>query len=243
MLLTSNFALVVFLVIVVAAIIIAFIYRDFANYDRTAVHTFVSIIGSLSIFILIIFYYNLIQAEEGRVALAGIQELARVQEEQNNLLSSSLIESSKIIPNFVNSITPLTTTICCTGANSINFGTGANNCSLIIPEDNYNIITCTQKTTLSGIIFAIWADVILSNKFIKQFNQLGFVSNFLQYANSQQLYQQWTVMRLNYSPKSQQFGDLLFEYGLPITTQTAENYTNIAQQLINDPRYQDIISQ
>ena len=64
--------------------------------------------------------------------------------------------------------------------------------------------------------------------------------NFLQRANSSQLYDQWTASRLDFASNTQTFGDLLFQYGLPITMQTPANYEMVAQQLMADPAYQKL---
>ena len=92
--------------------------------------------------------------------------------------------------------------------------------------------------TLSYKIFELWQDVILAHKFIN-YDPLSYIVNFLQRANSEQLYVQWTVNKINFNNETIKLGDLLFEYALPITNQTTEEYISVANKLIVDPRYFD----
>jgi len=170
--------------------------------------------------------------------LAAIQELARLNDSVLNSVLDEIKAASTIIPNFVLSITPLTNAVyCSTGGTG---GTGGTTCVIPVGIDPVNPQTYTEKMVLSYRIFALWQDVLVSNGFVS-FNPIAYVSNFLQRSNSPQLYAQWTAIRLDFNENTQQFGDLLFEYGLPITTQTPEEYTSAAEKLIADPRYQAIL--
>lgn len=229
-LISENYALIIFAVILIISAVLAWWMGPYANYDKGEFHTFIAILAGLGIFITFLFYYNLVVLQNQQQKLASIQELSRLNDSVLDSVLDSIKASSTIIPNFVVSITPLTTTICCTG------GTG---CTVIVPEDPFNPETCTQKMVLSYRIFALWQDTILTNGF-SDIDSVAYVANYLQRANSQQLYQQWLVTRLDFNSTTQQFGDLLFEYGLPITEQTPEAYITAAEQLIADPRYKDI---
>ena len=193
------------------------------NYDKGSFHTFVVVLAGLGVFVTFLFYYNILFLQSQQQSLAAIQELSRLSDSVLNSVLDEIKEASVSIPNFVLSITPLTNTIC----------------AAMAPEDPVNPQTCTEKMVLSYRIFSLWQDVIVSDNFI-HFNPNFYIANFLQRANSSQLYQEWTVNKLNFRTDTQSFGDLLFEYGLPITNQTPDEYTTVAQKLINDPRYTQI---
>lgn len=229
-LISENYALIIFATILIISAVLAWWMGAYPNYDKGAFHTFIAILAGLGIFITFLFYYNLVVLQNQQQKLASIQELSRLNDSVLDSVLDSIKASSTIIPNFVLSITPLTNTICCTG------GTG---CIITIPDDPFNPETCTQKMVLSYRIFALWQDTILTNG-LSDIDSVAFVANYLQRANSPQLYEQWLVTRIDFNATTQQFGDLLFEYGLPITNQTPEAYVNAAEQLITDPRYKNI---
>ncbi|CAH6418462.1 Hypothetical protein HVR_LOCUS164 [uncultured virus] len=216
-------ALILFAIIVLIAAVIAWYMKDYNQYDKGSFHTFISILIGLGIFVTFMFYYNLIQLQQQQQTLAAIQELSRINDSLLNSVLDEIKQASETIPNFVLSITPLTNTICMSTAS----------------EDPVNPQTCTEKMVLSFRIFSLWQDVIVSDRFIN-LDPASYIANFLQRANSQQLYQEWTVNRLNFRPDTQAFGDLLFEYALPITDQVPASYVNAAQKLIDHPRYKEI---
>lgn len=211
---------------------IAWRMKDYGNYDKSSFHSFIAILAGLGVFVTFMFYYNVVELQNQQQLSTGIQEIARI----NNSISNSLLEeiknSSLIIPNFVLSITPLTNTACCNTQGCLNTS---------IPEDPVTPETCTQKMVLSYKIFSLWQDQLVSNKYV-HLDEIPYVSNFLQRANSKQLYEQWLVNKLNFSEETQNFGDLLFKYGLPITVQVPDSYITAAKELINDVQYQSILS-
>ena len=217
---TPKVVLGLLLVIVVVAAILAWHTKDYASYDKGAFHTVVAVLAGLGVFITFAFYYSVVELQQQQQMLANIQELSRINDSVLNSVLSEIREASNIIPNFVLSITPLTNTVC----------------ESEVGEDPVNPQTCTEKMVLSYRIFSLWQDVIVSDKFLAM-DPVSYVANFLQRANSSQLEQQWSVNKLNFSREAQEFGDLLFEYGLPITIQTPEEYVATARKLIGDPRY------
>ncbi len=227
----EKYALLFFILLIVIAIVLALWIGEHKIYDEGRFHTFIAILAGLGIFLTFFFYYNIIILQGQQQQLAALQELTRLNDTVLNSLLDSFNTASTIIPNFVLSITPLTNNACCP--------TGSTGCIIPVDTDPVTPVTCTEKMTLSYRIFALWQDVIMSNNFI-QLDATAYVSNFLQRANSQQLYEQWTMSKLNFNDNTQTFGDLLFKYGLPITTQTPEAYTTAANQLIADPEYQTI---
>lgn len=222
---SENIALIIFGVIIILSLIIAWYMGDYANYDKGSFHTFMAVLAGLGVFITFLFYYNVILLQGQQQKLTAIQEISRINDSVLNSMLDEIKLASDIVPNFVISITPLTNTVCSASA----------------PEDPVNPQTCTEKMVLSYRIFSLWQDVIISNRSFK-YEPISYVSNFLQRANSPQLYQEWKVNRLNFLSDTQNFGDLLFEYGLPITDQTSSIYISTAENLIRDPRYIDIFA-
>lgn len=235
-LISETQALILFVTILVVAAILAWWLGSYANYDKCSFHTFIAILAGFGIFVTFLFYYNLVLLQNQQQQLAVVQELARLNESVLNSVLDELKDASVLVPNFVLSVTPLTNVVCCdTGAT----GAIGTTCSIPVGTDPITPQTCTEKLVLSYRIFSLWQDVIVSNKFMK-FNPIAYVSNFLQRANSSQLYVQWLANRINFNESTQVFGDLLFEYGLPITNQTPQEYEAVAERLITDPRYDAI---
>lgn len=219
-LVTPIIALGIFILILIVSGILAWRMNNYATYDKTSFHTFIAILSGLGVFVTFMFYYSVIDLQQQQQQLATIQELSRVNDSLLNSVLNEMKTASLVIPNFVLSITPLTNTVCNTSA----------------PEDPVTPQTCTTKMTLSYRIFSVWQQVIFSDKFLT-IDPISYVADFLQRANSSQLAQEWNVNRLNFTSDTQIFGDLLFEYGLPITNQTPTEYISAAQKLIDDPRY------
>jgi hypothetical protein len=233
-LVTPNIALIFFAVIIVISATIAWWMGTYADYDKGSFHTFIAILAGLGVFVTFMFYWNVVQLQNQQQQLAALQEFARINDSVLDSVLDSIRDSSDIIPNFVLSITPLTNVVCCSTGN-----TGNSSCVIPVGPDPVNPRTCTQKMVLSYRIFALWQDITMSANFT-QIDSLSYISNFLQRANSPQLYVQWTAAKLDFNNDTQQLGDLLFEYGLPITNQTPQEYISVAEKLIADPRYQNI---
>lgn len=233
-LISETAALIIFATIIIIAAILAWWLGPHPEYDKGSFHTFIAILAGLGVFVTFMFYYNIIQLQNQQQELAAVQEIARINDIVLNSVLDEIKYASIIIPNFVLSITPLTNNVCCfTGIAGITGNTG---CSILIGADPIDPETCTEKMVLSYRIFSLWQDIIVSSQFMS-IDQTSYVSNFLQRANSDQLYAQWTALKINFGNQTQLFGDLLFEYGLPITTQTPLEYTTVAMSLIADPRY------
>lgn len=233
-LVSENIALIIFASILAISAIIAWWMGSYTDYDKGSFHTFVVVLAGLGVIVTFMFYYNIIQLQCQQQQLAAMQEFSRLNDTVLNSVLDSIKESSNIIPNFVLSITPLTNAVCCSTGTS-----GSTGCTIPVDPDPVDPQTCTEKMLLSYRIFSLWQDVIVSNNFMP-LDPTPYVTNFLQRANSQQLYVQWTVNKLNFAPYTQTFGDLLFQYGLPITNQTSQTYIDTAQLLIDDPQFQTI---
>lgn len=232
-LVSHNQALIFFVLLIIVAIFLSWWMDGHHIYDKSRLHTFISILIGFGVLVTFLFYYNVVQLQNHQQELAATQELARINDSLFNNVLDSIRAASNNIPNFVLSITPLTNTVCC------NNDTGS--CTIAVDMDPINPQTCTEKMTLSFRIFSLWQDLIISNKFL-DYDPLGYVCQFLQLANSSQLFSQWSVSKISFNLNTQIFGDLLFEYGLPITNQTPQSYSDAAKVIIDDPRYQKLFN-
>ena len=240
-LVTPNIAIAIFLFILIISGIIAWRNDNYGNYDVGKFHTFIAILGGLGVFVTFMFYYNIVGLQQQQQTLAAIQEVSRIDDSLINSVLSEMQSVSNVVPNFVNSLNPLTNTVCCNNQNCSEVCQDGQ-CSILADKDaidNISVETCTTKMVLSYRIFALWQDIIPSNKYVN-FNAVSYISNFLQRANSPQLYKQWIAAKIDFNQNTQIFGDLLFEYGLPITDQTPDEYERVANLLISDSRFKAI---
>lgn len=228
-LISESAAILIFIVIIVIALLIAWYMKDYASYEVTWFHTFIAVLTGLGVFITFLFYYNLLILQGQDQQREGLEELEAI----NNLYIKSILKSmrktSTIVPNFILSMTPLIPSI-----NNI----------LITSEDPITPETLVVKMTLSLRIFYFWQHVIyriLSEiPHVRNLDDINHTIDFLQKANSEQLYEQWKIFKYTFYDYTQIYGDLLFKYGLPITVQTTESYINAANELLNDTDYKNI---
>lgn len=230
MLLSQNITLIIFIVLIIGAAIISFLYGSYIKYDRGAIHIFFAILTGLGVIVTFMFYYNLVELQWQQQQLIELQAASRIDTSLSENVLKEIKKASLIIPNFIHSIHPLTNTLCNDGVNS---------CVVALAEDQATVETHTLKMILSTKIFSVWKDMITTNKVI-HFNPKAYISDFLQKANSKQLFAQWMVCKINYSLQVQQFGDLLFEYASKIVEQTPCEYEKAAETLISDKRFTDI---
>lgn len=97
----------------------------------------------------------------------------------------------------------------------------------------------SERVTLATRIFTLWQQVIEYGDLI-DVEPVAYVYNFLQRANSYQLYQVWQTSKYGYNRKTQQFGDLLFCVGLNIEEQTPEAYRCAAIKLLESQECKDL---
>lgn len=242
LLVSGNLALLIFALILIVSGLLAWWIGTYSDYDSSRFHTFIAILAGLGVFITFLFYYNILLLQSQQQELAALEDLTRLNDSVLTNMLAEINNASQTIPNFVLSVTPLTNTVCCQeGDTGTTGGTGSTGTSCVIPvtTDPTTPQTCTQKMVLSYRIFSTWQDVMTSTQVLHH-DPVSYVSNFLQRANSSQLYTQWTVTKIDFYPQTQRFGDLLFEYGLPITTQTPQEYTTTANKLVADSRFQSL---
>lgn len=217
------FALGVFVIILVISAIVAWQMRNYKNYDQGSFHTFISILMGLGVFVTFMFYYAIVEEQQEQRTLASVQQLSTLNASLINSILKEINNATPFVPNFVASVNPLTMT-----KTSIP--------DLTTPE------AISYKTTLAYRIFAVWQDNVVTQKFLGTYDSIAYLCNFLQRANSKELFEIWTRIHIDFSTTTQNFGNLLFEYGLPIAVQQSRMYEDAANALSQDPRYQQIFT-
>lgn len=222
---TPAFAFIVFIVIIIVSIVGAWLLRDYASYDKSTFHTFISILMGLGVFVTFMFYYAIVEEQQNQRSLNVLQQLSTFNTTMLNSILKEINKSVVSIPQFISSINPLT----------MNF---------VEQEDSEAPVNQAIKTTISYRLFSIWQDYVLNRNIfnnIKISSEIPYICTFLQKSNSQMLFEMWKLMNIDFIPKCQDFGNLLFEYGLKITKQTPEEYYSTALKLCSDPRFLEII--
>ena len=216
---TPWIALIVFALIILFSIAVAFFMKNYENFDKSKIRVFTATLAGLGIIVTMLFYYSIVIVQQNQQQLTAIQETARIFDDVNDTILNEIKEASEFIPCFTDSLLPLLI------------------CEDHPDPDEESTDNCTRRYILSYKIFSVWQDVGLSTKFIRVEDN-AYLANFLQYANSKQLYEQWKVTKLNFNDETQKLGNLLFKYGLPIKKQTPESYIKAAERLSDDPEYQ-----
>lgn len=219
---TPGFAIFIFSLILLISGIAAWLYGSYNNYDIATFHTFIAVLTGLGVFVTFMFYFSVVELQQQQQQLFIIDETSRISQNVLNSILGEINIATKIIPQFCASIIPLSH-------------------HPVLEVDVVTTESCSQKLVLSYKIFSVWQDLIISIGFVN-FDPISYVTNFLQRANSKLLFVQWTTSKINFNFVTQQLGDLLFEYALPITNQTPETYVQTAQNLIADPRFIAIIN-
>lgn len=193
------------------------------NYDQSRVFVFMSVLAGLGVIITFFFYYGVVELNEEQHRLNVVQETARISNILVEELMWEIVEAGKIVPNFAASVTPL---------------------------QIYSHMTPDPETTdadfaklfLSYKIFSVWQDLLIADEFTAN-EPLAYITSFLQRANSRPLFYEWIKHKIDFNSHTQKFGDLLFEYALPITDQRPDIYVDTAKKFLADPRYQMIRSE
>ena len=231
---TPAVSIMILLVIIFISVISAIAIKP-GTIDTTWWKTFLVSLSGLSIFIIFLFYYSIITLQQTQHNLFVITETSRISDLILDGLIDEIQKSVTIIPDFVESIMPLSH---CNNSLKYYNKTDSDN-SNILKKSTLTPKKCAYRLTLSYKIFSIWQSTVISQEFV-DVDTISYLSNFLQRSNSKLLYDEWLTNRLNFNEKTQQFGDLLFEYGLPINRQVPRSYICAAKKMLDDPRYKKI---
>lgn len=219
-LITPGLVISVFLIILIVCILLANLVK--ANKHRQSqLGLFLLALSGLSVIITLLFYYSVIDLQQQQGIIATIQETQSINTQILNNVYNTFVASSAVIPNFVSLLNPLTP------------------CNQSAPPDTDSYQACLERSTLSHRIFVTWQDVMTSSTYIR-YEWIPILSGFLQWANSPQLFIYWNLLYIDFTENAQAFGNLLFEYGLPITEQVPISYSEAAEKMFNDPRFRAI---
>jgi hypothetical protein len=211
---TPVMAIILFIVLIAICVIVCIVVNPTVFKDSRG-NTFLIMLNGLSIIIVILFYLALLQIYQQQIDLATVQETATVNDSLFNF-ADSIRAAAKTNPDFVLSISPLMR--CPSG----------------------DVPKCVDRLILSHQEFSVWEGVIGSVGFAN-FDPLAYTTAFLQRANSQELYEDWHYLKIDFNSKTQKFGDFLFAYGLPITQQEPQTYVQVAKKLLRNPEYQALL--
>jgi hypothetical protein len=217
-LITPTTSLIVLAIVLLITLYITFTTSS-TNFESTRSYVFMTVLAGLGVFITFLFYYGVVELNMIEQQLAKVQETART-DDLNNKMMNVITDAVDIVPGFVASLTPI-----------------QNKGSSYL--DKADDTTNNRKLAVSYTIFSVWQDMFIADRFTGN-EPASYVSNYLQRANSTQLYEQWKLSYIDFNRSTQILGDLLFEYALPIKDHRPEVYHEVAKKYIKDPRYKRV---
>lgn len=181
------------------------------SYNSSRIYVFITTLSSLAIFLTFLFYYSVVDLQQQQRRQAVVQETSRISEIIQVNFSESISKYAKEIPGFVAELLPLTD---------------------ISPEES----TVDEEDrllmqALSYQIFSVWQDIVLSTEFIA-IDYSALVANALQRASSSRLFKIWKTQKIDFSDKTQKFGDRVFSKAAEIKEKTPEAYEKAAKELL-----------
>jgi hypothetical protein len=189
---TPGIALFAFVIILIIALLIS----GFCNpnkFDSTRTKIFISCLAGLGVFITFLFYYSVVTLQQAQQRHDVILMTSKINKSLKQIIDE-IHDASSQIPHFTLSLFPL-----------INH--------LHDDLDQETIENKLLKTKLSYKIFSLWQEIIIAVPFV-DIDSESFLTNFLQRATSQELYEQWCLMKFDFNMDTQKFGDLLFKHAL-----------------------------
>lgn len=217
---TPATAILVFIGVLIVSLLIA----GFCNpgkFDTTRTKIFITCLAGFGVIITFLFYYSIVSLQQAQQRYAIIDMTSGI----NKLLLKGIVEdmhaASTKVPYFTSSLFPLI-------------------CHSCIEKDPDTVENKLLIFKLSYQLFSLWQELIIAMPFV-DIDPASFLSNFLQRANSPHLYEQWQKTKIDFNKETQDFGDLLFHYSLPIKEKTTKIYVDTACQILKDPIYINIM--
>jgi len=93
---------------------------------------------------------------------------------------------------------------------------------------------------LSILIFQAWEDFLTSSK-IDETGEIVWLNNFLQWLNSRILRDNWSVLKTNFAPTTQEFGNYLFYVSSMYVPKNEGELNSLASMAISSERFKNII--
>lgn len=109
------------------------------------------------------------------------------------------------------------------------------------PKTKPSAASILEEQNVSINLIQAWEDYLT----FREFDQTGdtvWLNNFLQWAQSPYLREQFNNLKYNFAQKTIEFGELLFEYAgkLPVPTTDPTLYQKTVAELLKDPRLHTI---
>lgn len=223
---TTTTVILVFAVLIVISLMAAWLCNP-STFDNTNWKVFIVTLSSLSIVMTVMFYYAVVELQISQQQLTSAQELRSISGLTLHILQTSMMKYMAIIPRFVLSLHPLQK------HKKRKYNSRSSS------DDNCNE-KVVAKNGISYEIFNLWQSTIADIKFSHACDY-GYISLYLQWATSRRLKKQWDTQCINFSQKTREFGDLLFERASMIYTYSVCAFNSVAEELINSETLRAIL--
>lgn len=214
-----NIIVLVFVLILVIATV-ATLLIDPSTYSMSRWYVFIGTFASMSLIVTVMFYSFLVGNYDETRQLTYIKEVKRIGSCIEDVNVNEIRECSKIIPSFTASLMPLSDVYMHVESS---------------PDEGNSMEAVVNKVCLSHKIFHVWETAVTCRDFLRR-KKLTYTIAFLQWATSEQLEEQWDVMRVNYIYETRIFGDILFKHAKTIDGRDHKQYTECAKSVILEYR-------
>lgn len=214
---TPATAVLVFMGVLIICLLIAGFCTP-NKFEQTRTKIFITCLAGFGVVITFLFYYSVVTLQQAQQRQSIITMTSNV----NKLLLKGVVDqiSGEKVPHFTSTLYPLL--------------------KINVEKDSDHVENQLLIYKLSYKIFSLWQELIIAMPFL-DLDEHSFITNFLQRANSQLLHEQWKNCKIDFNKETQDFGDLLFKYALPINIQTPKSYTDASNKILKDMRYINIM--
>lgn len=233
---TSTVIMVFVLILVIAAMAALFI--DPETFDKTRWRTFLVTAASLGIIITFMWYFFLVEQNIRTEQATDLNERRHIEEGIIDASVKEIQNNSDIIPEFCASLFPLQDFCEKSRDSQQDFSCSLNEKSRDSQQDSRCPLKkkILHEVTLSYRLFDTWEHFTEAS-----LHPVGDVTYFLQWASSKQLEDQWRKQHINFTKKTREFGDLLFERAKLIKDRTPSAYNHEAYKLFRECRDRDFL--
>ncbi len=216
---TPITALCVFIGVLLVSLLISGFCTP-STFDQTRTKIFITCLAGFGVVITFLFYYSIVTLQQAQQRYAIINLTSQLNKTLLKGVMDQIHSASDKVPHFTSTLFPLL--------------------YLKVEKDDCHIENQLLIFKLSYKIFSLWQELIIATPFI-DIDDISYLCNFLQRANSKLLYEQWIQCKLDFNKDTQDFGDLLFHYALPIKDQKPKTYRCIAMKMLKDPKYINVM--
>jgi hypothetical protein len=211
---------IIFIILIAVSIVFALQYQRSADYFHISrLNIFISLLTGIGVIVTLLLYYALVTSILKQNEYIVIDDLNNFYTKSYETVPNMITTATSKIPRFVASITPLRI---------------ANTITVLEIEDD------SIQRSLSLLIFDTWRS-LLALKIPNGVDLDSWLVYQLQFCNSPLLYEYWKLLQINYGANIRTLGNLLFEYGLPITNQIPDSYVMAGKALLKDNRIKAIV--